>query len=73
MNEIGGASIAHGGDEKCIQNCYWKALGMRPLENLGIDGKIILKWVLGNKFGGCGLDSPGLGGGLYWLRHRLPV
>jgi hypothetical protein len=35
----------HGEDEKCIQNSE----GKRPLRRpLGIDGKIILKWILGN-------------------------
>jgi hypothetical protein len=33
----------HRGDEKCLQN-----FGQKPenLENIGVDGRIILKWIL---------------------------
>jgi hypothetical protein len=30
-------------------------------ENLGIDGRITLRWILGNRVWGCGLDSFGSG------------
>jgi len=30
-------------------------------EDLGVDGKIILEWILGNRVGMCGLGSSGLG------------
>jgi len=30
-------------------------------EDLGVDGKIILEWIWGNKVGGCGLDECGSG------------
>jgi len=29
------------------------------LEDLGIDWKIILEWILGTQVGGCGLDAAG--------------
>jgi hypothetical protein len=35
-----------GGDEKCIQNLVGKTLGKNHLEDLSIDGKLILKWIL---------------------------
>jgi hypothetical protein len=40
-------------------------------EDIGIDGRIILKWIL-NRVGGCGLNSTGskigTGGGLLWTQ-----
>jgi hypothetical protein len=30
-------------------------------EDLGVEGRIILKWILGNKVGSCELDASGLG------------
>jgi hypothetical protein len=37
----------HGGDEKCIQNILSKNLkGRDYMEDLSIDGKIILAWIL---------------------------
>jgi hypothetical protein len=33
----------HGRDEECKQNINQKAEGKIPLEDLGIDGRIILK------------------------------
>jgi hypothetical protein len=33
----------------------------RHLEDLGVDGKIIIDRILGNKVGMCGLDSTGSG------------
>jgi hypothetical protein len=32
-------------------------------EDLGVDGRTILNWILGNRVGGCGLDSSGTGQG----------
>jgi hypothetical protein len=33
--------------------------GRDRMENLGVDGKITLKWILGNKVGKSGVDSSG--------------
>jgi len=35
--------------------------GRDHLEDTGIDGKIILEWILRNRVGRCGLDSCGSG------------
>jgi hypothetical protein len=34
--------------------------GRDHLEKVGIDGRILLEWSLGNKVGRCGLDVCGL-------------
>jgi hypothetical protein len=37
----------HGRDEKCLLNSCWKTLkGRDDAEDLGVDGKIILEWML---------------------------
>jgi len=33
--------------------------GRENLEDLDVDGKIILEWILGNRVGGRGLDASG--------------
>jgi len=44
---MGGACGTHGRDEKCIQYSGWKIWGRRyHLKDLGVDRRIILKWVL---------------------------
>jgi hypothetical protein len=30
-------------------------------EDLGVDGRIVLEWILGNRMGSCGLDESSLG------------
>jgi hypothetical protein len=43
-NEIDGACGRYGGrGERCTQSSGMKTWGKRPLENLGIDGRMILK------------------------------
>jgi hypothetical protein len=41
-NEINGACGTYGG-ERCIQSSGVKTWGKRPLEDLGVDGRMILK------------------------------
>jgi hypothetical protein len=48
-----------------VRNAYTVLIGKNLkgkelLEDMGVDGKIILKWVL-NEMGGCGLVSSGSG------------
>jgi hypothetical protein len=38
-----------------------KPEGKNHSEDIGVDGKITLEWILGNRVRGCGLDSCGLG------------
>jgi hypothetical protein len=35
------------GDNKCVQNLVGKPEGKRPLGRLGVDRRILLKWILG--------------------------
>jgi hypothetical protein len=46
-SEIGGACRTYGEKERCIQGFWWGNLRERDhLENAGLDGKIILIWIL---------------------------
>jgi hypothetical protein len=40
---MGGACSAHRGDEKCIHILVGKPEGKKPLKDLNIDGRMILK------------------------------
>jgi hypothetical protein len=44
---VGGACNARERDEKCKKNVIGNPKRKRPLEDLGIDGKIILEPILG--------------------------
>jgi hypothetical protein len=48
---MGGACSTHGPDERCIQNFSRKTEGKGHSEDLGVDGRIILEWIL-EKWGG---------------------
>jgi hypothetical protein len=44
---MGGACSAHGRDEKCVQKFWFESLkGRDNSEDLVVDGRIILKWIL---------------------------
>jgi hypothetical protein len=52
------ACSAHGGDEKYIQNVGLESVkGRRHWEDLGIDGRLILKWILEKARLGLDLSS----------------
>jgi hypothetical protein len=44
-----------GRQEKCIENLVGNSKGNSCLENLGVDGGIILKWIFKKRIGG-GID-----------------
>jgi hypothetical protein len=46
-DEGGGAYSMHGRDEKCVQNSGWNLKGRDHAEDLSIDGRIILEWIIG--------------------------
>jgi hypothetical protein len=47
-DEVGGACVTHGGGGKCTRNVGLESLnGKDHAEVLGVDGRIILKWILG--------------------------
>jgi len=74
-NEIDRACSKHGRLEMCIQvyggETWWKR---HNFKYLGVDGKIILKWVFNNKWDGCEwtgiiwLRKEKGGGGLLWIQ-----
>lgn len=49
MDEMGGVYSTHG-DEKCVRKFCWKTL-MKHLEDLAVDGRMILKWMLEKREG----------------------
>ena len=58
---MGGACSTCG--ERCLPGFGGKPEGRNHLEDLGVDGKIILRWVLGSGIWGFGLDRAGSGQG----------
>jgi len=42
---MGGACSAYGGEERCIQGLVGKSGEIYLLENAGVDGRIILRWI----------------------------
>jgi hypothetical protein len=46
VSEVGWSCGTYGGEEKCAQVLVGKFRGREHLENVSIDGKIILKWIL---------------------------
>jgi len=58
------ACDSHGGRNEILEWFYWKSLKeIGYLQDLGIDQRIILEWMLRKQDGGCGLHSSGLGQG----------
>jgi len=47
VDDLGKACSTHRRDEKCTQNLGRNLKGKDHLENPGVDGKIILQWILG--------------------------
>jgi hypothetical protein len=45
MKEMGWASGRHRVQERCIQGFVGRPEGNRRLGNLGVEGRIILKWI----------------------------
>jgi hypothetical protein len=41
---------------------FWLEI-LKGRDHSGVDGSIIFKWLLGNRIGGCGLDSYNSGQG----------
>jgi hypothetical protein len=73
QEEMGRACSTHEGEERVIQGFGGKTWEIRrPLGRPGVDGRIILKWILvkgnGRPWTGSIWLRTGTGGGLLWLR-----
>jgi hypothetical protein len=45
-DEMGGACSMYGGEERCIQKCWWGNMREKNhLKEPGIYGRIILRWI----------------------------
>jgi hypothetical protein len=46
-NEMGGVCSTYGGEKSCIEGFGGEPEGKIPLEDPGVDGRIILRWIFG--------------------------
>jgi hypothetical protein len=54
--------VARVGEGRKVYRFWWESPRERAhLKDQGVDGRMGSKWTLGRLFGGCGVDSPGLG------------
>jgi hypothetical protein len=58
---VGRACSTYGRDEKGIHNLSGNLKGRVHLVELGVNGKIILQWILGKEGGMYGLHASGSG------------